>query len=523
LCIPKQGGALRKKTNLIHIKMKKTFILLLAIIASCSTFQLSAQKRPNIVVIMVDDLPYFDPSCMHRGLASYQTPNIDKIAQEGTMISDYYAQPSCTAGRAAFITGQYPIRTGLTSVGQPGAKAGLHQDDPTLADLLKPLGYKTALFGKWHLGDRNENLPTVHGFDEFYGFLYHLNMMEMPEESDFPKDPKFEGRPRNMIHSFATNQVDSTVDARWGMVGKQKIQDKGPLTIQRMGEIDEEFGAEAVKWIEKNKNENFFLWFNPSRMHQKIHVSEKWRGKSGMTEYADAVMQMDYLVGTITAKLKELKLDENTILLFTSDNGVNLAHWPDAGTAAFRGEKGTTWDGGFRVPMLIKWPGKIPAGKYTGEFMTSEDWVPTLMSAVGVQDIKKDLLTGKFGFKVHLDGYDQLAVLTKNAPSNRREFYYYSESELTAMRVDHWKIHFATKDSWTAAPTKIDGGLMINIKLDPFERTPGTSGHFDWATSRTWVSSFFAPYIGSLQKSLKEFPPRQKGSGVGAATLFSAP
>ena len=351
----------------------------------------------------------------------------------------------------------------------------------------------------------------------------NLNMMEMPEEPDFPKDPNFEGRPRNMVHSWATNKFDTTTEGRWGVVGKQKVQDEGPLTIERMGDIDEDFGSEAVKWIEKNKDENFFLWFNPSRMHQKIHVSKKWLGKSGMSEYADAVMQMDYLAGTIIDKLKELNLDENTILLFTSDNGVNLAHWPEAGTAGFRGEKGTTWDGAFRVPMLIRWPGKIPTGKYTGGLMSSEDWIPTLMNAVGEPNIKTDLLKGKNGFKVHLDGYNQMDMITKNAATNRHEFFYYSESELNAIRVDQWKMHLATKDSWLAAPTKMDGGLLINIKLDPFERSPGTSGHFDWMTARTWVGPLFSPYIDSFQKSMIAFPPRQKGSGVGASTLFSSP
>ncbi len=498
-------------------KIVKSFVCMMAFLIATNAY---AQKRPNIVVIMVDDLPYYDLSCMHRGLASYRTPNIDRIADEGMMVSDYYGQPSCTAGRAAFITGQYPIRTGLTSVGQPGAKQGLQKEDPTLASLLKPLGYKTALIGKWHLGDRNEYLPTVHGFDEFYGFMYHLNMMEMPEQSDFPKDPNFEGRPRNMVRTYATETFDSTMEGRWGMVGKQKVQDMGPLTIDRMGEIDEEFAAEAVNWIEKNKNQNFFLWFNPSRMHQKIHVSKKWLGKSGMTEYADAVMQMDYLVGMILDKLKQLNLDQNTIVLFTSDNGVNLAHWPDAGTAGFRGEKGTTWDGAYRVPMLIKWPGKIPAGKYTGEFMTSEDWVPTLLSAIGEKNIKSELLDGKYGYKVHLDGYDQWNVITNNAPSKRREFFYYAESELTAVRVDHWKMHLATKDSWLDAPQKMDGGLLVNIKLDPFERTPGTSGHFDWMTSKTWIAPIFSPVLTTYMQSMAAFPPRQKGSGVGASTLF---
>jgi arylsulfatase len=509
-----------KNTLFLNMKINIRFRLW-SLLLLVSAF-VNAQRKPNIVMIMVDDLPYFDPSYMHRGLASYQTPNIDRIANEGMIISDYYGQPSCTAGRASIITGQYPIRTGLTSVGQPGAKVGLHKEDPTLAELLKPLGYKTALFGKWHLGDRNEFLPTVHGFDEFYGFMYHLNMMEMPEQEDFPKDPNFAGRPRNMVHSWASSSFDSTVEGRWGIIGNQKVQDEGPLTKDKMGDIDEIFGAAASKWMEKNKDDPFFLWFNPSRMHQKIHVTKKWLGKSGMSEYADAVMQMDYIVGLLLNKLKELKLEENTIVLFTSDNGVNLAHWPEAGTSGFRGEKGTTWDGAYRVPMVVRWPGKIPAGKYTGGFMTSEDWVPTLLSAAGSKNIKSELQSGKYDYKVHLDGYDQIDMITKNAPSNRHEFFYYAESTLTAIRVDQWKTHLATKDSWLAAPTKIDGGLLINIKLDPFERTPGTSGHFEWMTSRSWVAPLFQSYVEKFQKSMLLFPPRQKGTGIGASTIFSS-
>ena len=500
--------------------MKKTLSLFLIITVFCITgFAQKSPNRPNIVMITVDDMGYFDPSIMHRGLATYQTPNIDRIAKEGMIISDYCAQPSCTPGRAALLTGQYPIRTGLTSVGQPGQKIGLQKEDPTLAELLKPLGYKTGLFGKWHLGDRNEYLPTVHGFDEFFGMMYHLNMMEMAEQAEFPKNPNFPGRPRNMLRSWATNVADTTTHPKWGIVGKQKIEDAGPLTRKKMEEIDEIYVAEANSWLEKNKNEPFFLSFNPTRMHQPTHIGEKWRGKSGMSEYADGIMQLDWVIGQLLDKLKELKLDENTIVLFTADNGVNMSHWPDAGTAAFRGEKGLTWDGGFRVPMFVKWTGKIPANSYSGGFMTSEDWLPTLMSAVGEKTVKEDLLKGKNGYKVNLDGYDQLEMLTKNAPSKRHEFFYYAETEMTAFRVDQWKVHTAIKNEWLKAPEKIDGGLLVNIKLDPFERSPESEGHFLWMKEKSWVVPIFAPYLRAFQKSLVDFPPRQKGTGIGAAAI----
>jgi arylsulfatase A-like enzyme len=497
--------------NSLKIKMLIVFLSL--------SYVLIAQKKPNIVMIMVDDVGYFDLSCYHRGLASYQTPNIDRIAKEGKMLTDYYAQPSCTAGRAAIITGQYPIRTGLTSVGQPGQKLGIQKEDPTLATLLKEHGYKTALFGKWHMGDRNEYLPTVHGFDEFYGMLYHLNMMEMSEQPEFPKNPDFSGNPRNVIWSYATTQLDTTVDKRWGMVGKQKIVDKGPLPKAKMADIDEIFGKEAGHWLEKNHKDPFFLWFTPTRMHQITHVPDRWKGKSGMSTYADGLMQLDFVIGQLLDKLKELKVDDNTIILFTSDNGVNMSHWPDAGTAGFRGEKGTTWEGGFRVPMIVKWPGKIEANTYSGEFFTSEDWLPTLMAGIGDMDIKDKLLNGHKGYKVHLDGYNQLGILIKNEPSKRREFFYYGENDLNAMRVDQWKVHTAVKDEWLDAPRKIDGGLLINIKLDPFERSPDGKNHFQWMKERSWVVNLFAPHIRKHQESIAKFPPRQVAKGIGASTL----
>ena len=487
-----------------------------------------AAGKPNIVVIMTDDVAPFDISAYHRGLGAVNTPSIDRIAREGVMLSDYYAQPSCTAGRAAFLTGQYPIRTGLTSVGQPGSPVGLQAEDVTLAQLLKARGYATAQFGKSHLGDRNEFLPTVHGFDEFYGFLYHLNMMEMPEQAEFPKDPNFVGRPRNVIYSRASEKDDPTLDARWGRVGKQTIEDRGALGVERQKTFDDDVLDQSIKWLDRARagGKPFFLWFCPSRMHQEIHVSDAWRGRSGHSEYADALMHMDSLVGRLLAKLDEMGVADDTIVLFTSDNGVNLSHWPSAGTAAFRGEKGTTWDGGFRVPMLVKWPGKIPAGQWSGEFFTSEDWVPTLLAAAGDSSVKSRLLTGMAvggtTFKVHLDGYDQLDVLTNGAKSHRREFFFFAENDLNAVRVDQWKVHFAIKNSWLGAAEKMPGGLVIDIKLDPFERSPETPGHFSWMKEKSWILPIIVPPLKDFARSMKEFPPRQKGTGIGAAAILGA-
>lgn len=310
----------------------------------------AATKAPNIVVIMTDDVAPFDISAIHRGLGAVETPNIDRIAKEGLIITDFYAQPSCTAGRAAFLTGQYPIRTGLTSVGQPGSPVGLSSEDVTLAELLKARGYATAQFGKSHVGDRNEHLPTVHGFDEFFGLLYHLNMMEMFEQPEFPKDPNFVGRPRNVLYTRATDKDDETVIPRFGKVGKQTIEDKGTLGAKRQETFDDEVLAVSTDWLKRTKKTGkpFFLWFAPVAMHQQIHVPPEFQGKSGHSLYADGLLHLDAIVGKLLKELDDLGLTDNTIVLFTSDNGVNLAHWPSAGTPSFRGEKGTTWDGGFR-------------------------------------------------------------------------------------------------------------------------------------------------------------------------------
>jgi arylsulfatase A-like enzyme len=485
-----------------------------------------SQAKPNIVVIMSDDVAPFDISAYHRGLGAVRTPNIDRIAAEGMLVSDYYSQPSCTAGRAAFLTGQYPIRTGLTSVGQPGSPVGLQAEDVTIAQLLKARGYATAQFGKSHVGDRNEHLPTVHGFDVFYGFLYHLNMMEMPEQPEFPKDLAFVGRPRNVVFSRASEHDDPTVDPRWGRVGRQVIEDAGTLGAERQKTFDDEVLKRSMDWMANaaQQGQPFFLWFNPSRMHQEIHVSKQWEGKSGHGRYGDALMHLDHLVGQVLKSIDDLGIAGNTIVLFTSDNGVNLSHWPSAGTASFRGEKGTTWDGGFRVPMLVRWPGRVPAGQWTGGLMSAEDWLPTLLAAAGDTTVKQDLLrsrqVGGDSFRVHLDGYNQLDMLSGKGPSARREFFFFAETELTAIRVDHWKLHLAIKDEWLKAAEKLSGGLLVDIKLDPFERTPGSKGHFLWMKEKTWIGPLIEGPVGAFKASMKAFPPRQRGSGVGAATLM---
>lgn len=506
--------------------MKKIFSGLAVTMLLLSTSVMAKENKPNIVMIMTDDVAPMDLSAYHRGLGAVDTPNIDKIASEGMMLSDYYAQSSCTAGRSAFITGQYPIRTGLTSVGQPGAKVGLNEKDVTLASLLKDQGYATAQFGKSHLGDRNEYLPTVHGFDEFYGFLYHLNMMEMPEQPEFPKDPNFKGRPRNVIYAKASDKDDQTIHPRWGKVGKQTIEDRGMLGAERQKTFDDEVLKVSVGWMKDKKAQNdpFFLWFNPSRMHQEIHISKKWEGKSGHSKYADGLLHLDWIVGEVLKSIEDLGLTDNTIVMFTSDNGVNLAHWPSAGAASFRGEKGLTWDGGFRVPMLVKWPNKIPKGKYSGELFTSEDWLPTLLAAAGNSTAKEELLDGAKvngkEYKVHLDGYNQLDMLTNNGKSKRREFFYYGENNLNAVRVDEWKVHFAVKDEWVKPLDKLPGGMIVNIKLDPNERSPETPGHFLWMKEKTWILPIIAPPLFKFAESMQKFPPRQKGSGIGAASIL---
>ena len=416
---------------------EKTLSIVTAILAISLASITTAAEKPNIVVIMGDDIGFWNISTNNMGMMAYATPNIDRIANEGMKFTDYYGEQSCTAGRAAFITGQHPIRTGLTKVGSPGADTGIQPEDPTLAELLRPLGYTSGQFGKNHLGDKDEFLPTNHGFDEFFGNLYHLNAEEAPEDPDFPKDPEFNKRfgPRGVIRSFADG----------------RIEDSGPLTVKRMESVDEEFLAASLKFMDKaNANKKpFFLWFNSTRMHYHTYVKEEQLGKSGQGFYADAMLEHDDHVGQILKKIDDLGIADNTIVLYTTDNGPHYNMWPDGGITPFRGEKNTNWEGGYRVPAIVRWPGKIGSGQINNSIMSHQDWVPTLMAAAGDDSIKAKLLqghqAGDKNFKVHIDGYNFLPHLTgQQQQGPRKEFLYYSDDgQLVGLRVGDWKTVFA--------------------------------------------------------------------------------
>src|SRR3954447_5730701 len=389
--------------------------------------------KPNILLIMADDIGWFDVGAYHRGIMGCRTPNIDRLADEGALFTDAYAQASCTAGRAAFITGQLPMRTGLTTVGMPGALQGIQPEDPTLADLIKPEGYMTAQIGKNHLGDRNEFLPTVHGFDEFYGNLYHLNAEEEPEQPDYPQDNPIVPRlfaPRAVLDCQASDVDDPTEDERFGRIGRQSITDTGPLTRKRMETIEDDLLARSLDFIDRAHaaDQPFLLWHNTTRMHVWTRLSERWRDKTKFGLYADGMQELDWVVGELLAKLDELSIADNTIVIFTTDNGAEKFTWPDGGTSPFRGEKGLGWEGGFRAPLAIRWPGKIAPNQVLTGIISLEDIVPTIMAAAGVPDIKERLLdghqAGEKHFRVHLDGYNQLPYLTGEADqSPRHEFF----------------------------------------------------------------------------------------------------
>jgi arylsulfatase A-like enzyme len=426
-------------------------------------------EKPNILMIMGDDIGIPNLSIYSRGMMGYQTPNIDRIGNEGILFTDYYAEQSCTAGRAAFITGQVVLRTGLSKVGLPGADVGLQDSDPTLAELLKPLGYATGQFGKNHLGDLDKFLPTNHGFDEFFGNLYHLNAEEEPENIDYPKDPRFREKfgPRGVLHSFADGRVEDT----------------GPLTKKRMETVDGEFRDAAVGFIENAHEDGkpFFVWFAASRMHFFTHVPEEWQGKSGLNFYADGMLQHDADVGILLDKLDELGIADNTIVLYTGDNGPHACTWPDAGVTWFRSEKTTNWEGAYRVPMLVRWPAQIPAGSVSNEIISALDWVPTLMAAAGDPDIKEELRDGmRVGtkrFKVHLDGYNFLPHITgKEAKGPRREFLYFNDdAQLVGLRYDRWKIVFMEQRAegqavWRDPFVPLKAPKLFDLRMDPFER-----------------------------------------------------
>jgi arylsulfatase A-like enzyme len=507
--------------NMVRIIRIASIILLLV---SVTAFPVNAQqKKPNIVVIMTDDVGVWNSSAYHRGMMGGRTPNIDRIANEGALFTDYYAQQSCTAGRAAFIAEQHPFRTGLLTVGMPGSPIGLQEEDPTIADLLEPLGYATAQIGKNHLGDRNEFLPTVHGFDEFYGNLYHLNAEEEPEDPEYPKFPGFHEKfgPRGVLRCVAlTSDNSEPADARFGAWGKQKCEDTGPLTRERMETIDEDLLQASLDFRDKSAKSGkpFFLWHNSTRMHVWTRLSPRWQDKSGYGLYADGMMELDWIVGQLLKKLDDLGIADNTIVVLTSDNGAEKFTWPDGGTEPFRGEKGTTWEGGFRVPCVARWPGVIKPGTIINDIASHEDWTPTFLTAAGVPDVKQQLLTGHKGvdrtFKVHLDAYDMTDLLSGKGPDQRKEIFYFDDSgSLNAFRYDDWKVTFATKDSWwadVAKPRTVP--LVVNLRQDPFEVTPDSQLHARWYGDKLWVMVPAQAIVGQFLMTFKEFPQRQKSA-----------
>jgi arylsulfatase A-like enzyme len=499
-------------------------------------------KKPNILVIMTDDVGMWNVSAYHRGMMGGSTPNIDRIADEGALFTDYYAQQSCTAGRAAFILGQTPFRTGLLKVGMPAAKQGLQASDPTIAELLKPLGYATAQIGKNHLGDRNDYLPTVHGFDEFYGILYHLNAMEEPYEDDFPKDSEFYEKfgPRNIIHTTATDVDDSTTDPRWGRVGKQTITDSGPLPPGPnmdpkaefdMTNVDEELVRRSNDFMERSvkAGKPFFLWHNSTRTHVWTHLAPKWQGKSGFGLYADAMMELDHLVGGLLQKVDDLGIADNTIILFTSDNGAEIFTWPDGGNHPFRGEKGTTYEGGFRVPMLVKWPGTITPGTIINDIMSAEDWMPTLVAAGGDPDVKEKLLkgmnVGDKTFKNHLDGYNFLPYFAgKAAEGPRNEFFYWSDSgDLMAIRHGPWKLTYKSIEGnlFTGHAATTNVPIVTNLRADPWERYQEESMMYGrWWGEKLWTVVPGGAIAGQYLQTFMDYPPSQKGGSFGIEQLL---
>jgi arylsulfatase len=492
------------------IQIIAALVLALVCINTTARAQNKPSKKPNILIIWGDDIGQFNISAYNRGMMGYKTPNIDSIAKDGALFTDWYGQQSCTAGRAAFITGQSPIRTGLTKVGLPGTPEGMKKEDPTIATLLKAQGYMTGQFGKNHLGDSNDMLPTAHGFDEFFGNLYHLNAEEEPENPDYPKDPKFKERfgPRGVIHSFSDGRMTDT----------------GPLTKQRMETIDEEVNAMAMDFMERaaKADKPFFMWWNSTRMHIFTHLKAQSQNKTGLGIFADGMVEHDGHVGLLLAKLKKLGLDENTIIMYSSDNGAETFTWPDGGTTMFRGEKNTQWEGGYRVPTLIKWPGTIQPGTVVNDIAAHEDMLATLLATAGDPTVKEDLLKGrKIGdmtYKVHLDGYNLMPALKGQAEWPRKDFIYWTDDgSVAALRFENWKVTFLEQQAegmnvWQQPFVQLRAPLLVNLRMDPFERAQheNAMGYQRWYLDHMFAIAPASAYVGRWLQSFKDFPPRQK-------------
>jgi arylsulfatase A-like enzyme len=515
--------------------MRKLWLGVLALLAAVMAAGAPAsaqQPKPNIIVIMGDDIGWFNIGAYHQGMMSGRTPNLDRLAAEGMRFTDYYAEASCTAGRANFITGELPIRTGLTTVGQAGAAIGMPDEAPTIATALKSMGYATGQFGKNHLGDLNQFLPTVHGFDEFFGYLYHLDAMEDPCHPNYPQALRSTVGPRNMVHSYATNVDNQTVEPRWGKIGKQRIEDAGELCPKRMETVDDEILSETFKFIDKAKQENkqFFVWLNPTRMHVITHLSEKYEkmrnSENGWTIEEAGMAQLDDIVGSVMQKIKDLGIDNDTILAFTTDNGTENFTWPDGGQTPFAGAKGTVLEGGFRVPMLLRWPGKVPAGKIENQIVSGLDWFPTLVSAAGnpniVEELKKGKEIGGRTYKVHLDGYDQTDLFTGKGKSKRSEIFYFAESTLGAVRINDFKYRFIDQpQGWLGGTVKVDWPILTNLRLDPFERTgiSGSLAFYNWFALEFWRFVFVNREVATYAQTFLDFPPMQKGASFNLEAL----
>ncbi|HEV8501914.1 MAG TPA: arylsulfatase [Casimicrobiaceae bacterium] len=508
-----------------------TLALILAAPLLVEATAAQAQSKPNIVVIMGDDIGMWNIGAYHRGLMAGRTPNLDKIAAEGMLFTDYYAEASCTAGRANFITGQLPIRTGMTTVGQAGASVGLPAEAVTIATVLKSMGYATGQFGKNHLGDKNEFLPTVHGFDEFFGYLYHLDAMEDPAHPNYPQNLLNVVGPRNMVHSWATDTDDATDMPRWGKVGKQRIEDAGTLYPKRMETVDDEIRDFALKFMEKAKQDGkpFFVWLNPTRMHIVTHLSPKYEAmrtsENGWSEEEAGMAQLDDDIGLVMKKLKDLGVDDNTIVVFTTDNGTEVFTWPDGGQTPFAQSKGTVLEGGFRVPALLRWPGHVPANSVQNGIFSGMDWLPTFAAAAGNDQITDQLLKGvKLGdrtYKNHLDGYNQMAAITGKGPSVRHEIFYLGESTVGAIRIDDYKYRFIDQpQGWLGEKTHVDVPYLINLRLDPFERTgwpnngtkEGGQQYFDWFKYQFWRFVFVQQVVAKEIQTFIDYPPMQRGA-----------
>ena len=507
---------------------------LLAAAAVISPAQAQAPtQKPNIVFIMGDDVGWFNIGAYHRGIMAGRTPNLDQLAAEGMLFTDYYAEASCTAGRAAFITGELPIRTGMTTVGQAGATVGIPDQAVTIAQVLKSMGYTTGQFGKNHLGDLNQFLPTVHGFDEFFGYLYHLDAMEDPFWHTYPPQLKDRVGPRNMVHSWATTVDDPAEQPRWGKIGKQRIEDVGPLPPHpmpgikyNMETVDDDILNFATDFMDRAKQANkpFFVWLNPTRMHVYTHLSPKYQAmetpENGWYTEEAGMAQLDDIVGSVMKHLKDMGVDNNTILVFSTDNGAEVFTWPDGGMTPFAGSKGMGLEGGFRAPAMIRWPGHVPAAKVENGIFGSNDWFPTLVAAAGNPDITTELLKGKQidgqTFKVHLDGFDQTSVITGKGASARHQFFYFAGPKLAAVRINDWKYQFLAQPAgWFGPKVALDWPSVYNLRLDPFERCAFTEcppQMFDFYGHEFWRFVFAQQQVAELGQTAVEFPPMQESA-----------